>query len=157
MLLPDATQLVVTEAKLNSPLSGGTRNAPTYDQAARNVACIAELLSRADCRPADMHSLAFLVLAPQEHIKDGDIPEKLDKHSIERAVRTRAQAFSPDLDAWLEGWFIPALQAMTITPISWEQLLQDIASHDPLTAEPMTAFYEKCLKYNLIANRFVPA
>ena len=157
VLLPDARQCVVTEAKIHSPLSGGTRNAPTYDQAARNVACIAELLSRADRRPADMHSLAFLVLAPQEHIKEGDIPQKLAKHSIERAVRTRAQAFSPDLDAWLEGWFLPALQSMTIMPISWEQLIRDIASHDEHAAEAMTTFYEKCLKYNSIANRFVPA
>jgi hypothetical protein len=157
MLLPDATQLIVTEAKIHSPLSGGTRNAPTYDQAARSVACIAELLSRADRRPADMHSLAFLVLAPQEHIKERDIPEKLEKHSIETAVRARAQTFSPDLDAWLEGWFVPALLAMTIMPISWEQLLHDIASDDKLTAQAMTAFYEKCLKYNSIANRFVPA
>jgi hypothetical protein len=104
-----------------------------------------------------MPSLAFLVLAPQEHIKKGDIPAKLEKHSIERAVRTRAQAFSPDLDAWLEVWFLPALQAMTIMSVSWEQLLHDIASHDELTAEAMTAFYEKCLKYNSVANRFVPA
>jgi hypothetical protein len=157
MLLPDATQLVVTEAKIHSPLSGGTRNAPTYDQAARNVACIAEILSRADRRPAEMHSLAFLVLAPQEHIKEGDIPEKLEKHSIEKAVRTRAQAFSPDLDAWLEGWFLPALQAITIMPISWEQFIRDIASHDVHTAEAFTTFYEKCLTYNSIANRIVPA
>ena len=40
-LLPDATQFIVAEGKMFSPLSGGTRNAPTYDQAARSIACIA--------------------------------------------------------------------------------------------------------------------
>src|SRR3990172_10319899 len=40
-LLPNASQLVVTEAKMFSPLSAGTQNAPAYDQAARNFACIA--------------------------------------------------------------------------------------------------------------------
>jgi len=58
-LLPEAEQLVVTEAKIHSPLSGFTRNAPTYDQAARNVACIAELLSRVSRRPNELKTLAF--------------------------------------------------------------------------------------------------
>ena len=47
-LLPDATQLMVIKAKIFSPLSGGTRNAPGFDQAARNVACITRLLARAN-------------------------------------------------------------------------------------------------------------
>ena len=154
-LLPDAKQFVVTEAKIHSPLSGGTRNAPAYNQAARNVACIAELLSRANRRPTELQSLAFLVIAPQEHIDEGSISGKLEKTSIEDAVRTRAQAFSPELDTWLEEWFLPTLQAMTIMAISWEQLIRDIASQDEHTARGLTTFYERCLRYNSTANRLM--
>ena len=38
-LAADATQFIVTEAKMFSGLSAGTTRAPEYDQAARNVAC----------------------------------------------------------------------------------------------------------------------
>src|SRR5205814_10158969 len=62
-LSPDAHQLVVVEGKLYNRLSAGVRNAPYYDQAARTVACMAEILRRAG-RPAEsMDDLAFLVIA----------------------------------------------------------------------------------------------
>jgi len=156
-LLPDASQFVVTEAKIYSPLSPGTRNAPTYDQAARNVACVAELLSRAHRQPNEMNSLAFFVVAPRRHINEGAIGEKLGKTSIEKAVRSRAQAYSPELDPWVEDWFLPTLQAMTIMPLSWEQLIADIASQDGVAAQALSSFYERCLKYNTVPRNFVPA
>ena len=156
-LLPKPEQLVVTEAKIHSPLSGGTRNAPTYDQAARNVACIAELLSRVSRRPNELRTLAFYVVAPQQHINEGAISAKLQKPSIEKAVRLRAQAFSPELDPWFDEWFLPALESMTIMPLSWEQLILDIKSQDAATAQELGTFYEKCLKYNGGPSRFVSA
>ena len=38
----DATQLVVIEAKLGSPLSSRTTNTPGYDQAARTAVCLVQ-------------------------------------------------------------------------------------------------------------------
>jgi hypothetical protein len=46
-LLPGARQLTVIEAKMASGLSAGTKHAPNFNQAARNVACIAHLLTKA--------------------------------------------------------------------------------------------------------------
>ena len=46
-----ATQLVIAEAKLGSGLSSGVRNAPGFDQAARNVACMANMLYRVGRKP----------------------------------------------------------------------------------------------------------
>ena len=154
-LLPEATQLVITEAKMHSPLSAGTRNAPTYDQAARNVACMSELLSRANVRPPQFKSLAFLVLAPQEHVDEGPIREKLTKTSIEKAVRFRAQAYLGELDPWLETWFIPTLQSIRLEAIPWEGLLAEIANSDKAAHQELTVFYQHCLQYN--TSRFVPA
>ena len=56
----DAEQFVVLEAKLFSPLSAGVRRAATFDQAARNVACIAEVLFRAHRHPAEVKQLVLL-------------------------------------------------------------------------------------------------
>jgi hypothetical protein len=109
-LLPDATQFIVTEAKIFSPLSGGTRNAPTFDQEARSVACISETLRRASRRPSQMTSLAFFVVAPADQINAGVFAKKLDKASLKAAVEGRAQAFGPDLDGWRSEWFLPTLE-----------------------------------------------
>jgi hypothetical protein len=57
-----AEQLVVIEAKLGSGLSSGTKNALNYDQAARNVACIAHMLAAADVPPTSLERLGFYVL-----------------------------------------------------------------------------------------------
>src|SRR5262249_51109438 len=67
-LAKDASQLIVTEAKLFSPLSAGVTHARAFDQAARNVACIAEMLCRAGQQPARFSTLGFFVLAPTEQI-----------------------------------------------------------------------------------------
>jgi len=147
-LLPGAGQFVDIEAKMRSPLSRGTQNAPTYDQAARSVACVAEILSRAGRRPGEIESLAFIVAAPQENLDSGEIAARLEKSSIEAAVRSRAQAFSPELDRWFEEWFLPTLERMTIASLSWESLISDIQDLDESAGQDFATFYEKCLEYN---------
>jgi hypothetical protein len=56
---------VVLESKMFSKLSAGVTNAPYYDQAARTVACMAELSRRVGSEPGQMEALAFLVVAPR--------------------------------------------------------------------------------------------
>jgi hypothetical protein len=154
-LLPNANQLVVAEAKIHSPLSGSTRNAPGYDQAARNVACIAELLNRAKRKPSELKTLAFVVLVPEVHSRDGSILDRLDKLSIQKVVQSRAEAFSPELDGWLLEWFIPTLNAITIKTLSWEQVIRDIADVDQKDSRVLEAFYNCCLMYNLPSSSLV--
>ena len=57
-LLPEATQFLVLEAKMFSGLSPTVNNARYYDQAARNVACMAEVLCRAERNPSFEGTLA---------------------------------------------------------------------------------------------------
>ncbi len=155
-LLDDATQFIVTEAKIYSPLSGGTRNAPTFDQAARNIACITELLFRGKLPPSQMTSLAFFVVAPEAQIKTGVFAQKLDKAAIEAAVQARAEAFSSELGGWVDEWFFPTLEVIRIEALSWESLIRDTASNDPEAFQSLQAFYERCLKYNGLGVRLVP-
>ena len=147
-LLSNARQLVAVEAKIGSSLKGGTRNAPTFDQAARTVACIAEVLSRAGRRPDQMNSLAFLVAAPLANLDKGAIAAKLEKSSIEAAVRSRARTFSPELDHWLEEWYLPTLERITIMALPWERLLTEIQAMDQESGRELDHFYQKCLRYN---------
>jgi len=62
-LKENAKELVVTEAKMFSKLSNGVTNAKYFDQAARNVACIAELAKRASIAPFSFDNIAFYVIA----------------------------------------------------------------------------------------------
>ncbi len=156
-LLDGATQFIVAEAKIYSPLSGGTRNAPTFDQAARNVACITELLYRAKLPPSNMTSLAFFVLAPDAQINTGVFAKKLDKAAISAAVQARAKAFSSELGGWVDEWFLPTLDMIRIEALSWESLIGTTAFNDPEAFQSFQAFYKRCLMYNGPWAGIVPA
>jgi hypothetical protein len=56
---------------MGSLLSAGTSHAPSYNQAARNVACIAHAIpSAADAR-ASLERISFTVVAPRQRIHEG--------------------------------------------------------------------------------------
>ena len=92
-LLAYAKQLIIVEAKIYSSLSGGTRNAPDFDQAARNIACITELLRLANSLPSLMTCLTFFVVAPEVLTKAGIFTQKLNKDAIRKEVQARAEAY----------------------------------------------------------------
>lgn len=89
----DATQLVVIEENLGSPLSSGTTNAPGYDQAARTAACLVHIASKAKVEPSSLTHYGFYVVAPEAQIKAGVFASLVTKESIEEKVRRRAVRF----------------------------------------------------------------
>lgn len=150
-LLPEAKQFVVIEAKLGSPLSAGTANSPGYDQAARNVACIAHLLDDGNIMPSTFDSLAFFVVAPEEKISTGMFTQLLQKDSIENKVRRRVEQYGPKYQDWFNDKFLPVLHHIKIKALSWESLL-NVLPRNTDTAS-LAGFYEKCLDYNLPQQR----
>ena len=70
-LVAPAKQLVIVEAKLGSGLSAGVKNAPTFNQAARNVACLCHLVERGAFALSEGIKLGFFVVAPQSRINEG--------------------------------------------------------------------------------------
>jgi hypothetical protein len=150
---PDATQFLVLEAKLLSRLSGGVTKAPGFDQAARNVACMAEALRRAGRQPAALERLGFYVLAPQGQIEFGLFAAAMRAGSIEEKVAQRVQAYDGDLDAWFNDWFLPTLERIDLVALSWEALIATIAQWNPRGGEALNRFYELCLQYNQPAGR----
>mgnify|MGYP006294179347 CR=1 FL=1 len=90
-LKPDARHLVVVEAKMFSRLSAGVKNAPYYDQAARYVACVAELLRRANRKLSDIERLGLYIVAPDETIDAGWIEACMNRENIRAVVEKRVR------------------------------------------------------------------
>lgn len=148
-LSPNAIQFVVTEAKMYSHLSKGTTNAPYYDQAARNVACVAWAVCQSGRSVGDFRSLGFYVLAPEEQISSGAFESQIKKSSIGKKVELRISAYSEDyqkyneLKRWHSEFFIPTLDRIDIQSISWESAL-DVVDDDSIHD-----FYAQCLRFNV--------
>ena len=152
-LSADAKQLVVLEAKLASRLSIGVKNAPYFDQAARTVGCMAEVLRRSDREPGSMDDLAFLVLAPRARIDDGVFAREIDRESIRAKVRRRAEEFGDDRMAWFEEWFEPTLDRVDLRAMAWEDVIETVAFHAPVDGQLVDTFYGRCLHHTRPRNR----
>ena len=134
---------------MSSTLSSGVKNAGYFNQAARNVACMAEVLYRASAPPADFGSLGFYVIAPVSRIDEGVFSDYMGKDSIRETVQRRVSEFEDAAkDDWFEQWFLPTLTTADIRCMSWEEVLNDIEKHDPVEASELHKFYANCLKFN---------
>ena len=140
VLDPGAAQFVVVEAKLFSPLSAGTKNASGFDQAARNVACMAEVLRQAQRRPEAVSRLAFYLVAPQSQIDSGVFGVLLSPEHLRAKVQERVRPYEGTKDEWYSEWFEPTLKAADVRSVAWEAVL-------PAESE-YAAFYQKCLHFN---------
>jgi hypothetical protein len=143
---PAPKQFIVTEAKLGSSLSAGTKNAPAYDQAARNVACIAHMLAVGGVSPDSLSRLGFYVLAPQQQIEAGVFGDLLSQQSIRAKVAQRIEPYEGVHDGWFQDSFLPILERIELRAIGWEQILEDL----PPTEEraELERFYAQCLAFN---------
>ena len=147
-LASDAAQLTVVEAKIGAPLARGTKNASYFDQAARNVACIAEVLAKAEINPTALNRLDFVVLAPQQVIKHGTFSAAMDLESIQSKVQRRVAAYEGQLDRWYTDRFEPMLAHLRLHTLSWESTIIWIGDHKPHAADELTAYLQSCLDFN---------
>ena len=148
VLLPDAEQLIIIEGKMFSRLSSGVTNAKYYDQAARTVGCMAEVLRLANRRPAKMKSLAFYLMAPQSQIEQGLFTLEMSKESITQKVQQRVSAYKGERNRWLQDWFNPLIDKIEIETFSWEDILQNMVKTNSEYGVEVQNFYHKCLQYN---------
>jgi len=147
-LRPDATHLVVVEAKMFSGLSARVTNAKYFDQAARTVACTVEALCAARRQPADLSRLAFYVVAPQVQFARRVFEKGMGRSSIARKVKRRVTDFGGKKEQWYSEWFQPAFQQMEVGMLSWEELLRTIKEQDPASASAIQWFYEQCIGFS---------
>ena len=147
-----AIQLVVTEAKMFSKLSAGVTNAKYYNQAARNVACIAEIASRAGIVPTSFEDIAFYVIAPKVRVDEGVFSTEMTKDDIRETVQRRVSEYEDQAKLeWFEEWFLPTLKAIRLRCISWEELLAVVSEHNDEDGKELNDFYARCLEFNKFA------
>jgi hypothetical protein len=93
-----------------SKLSSGVKNASYYNQAARNVACIAEVLRRVDKKPMELSTLRFYVLAPKSQIDDGIFKQQMTRKHIKETVERRIKEYDVSKDDWRQiGLCLPLI------------------------------------------------
>lgn len=147
VLCSEATQFIVCEAKLGSGLSPRTKNAPGYDQAARNVACMAYMLGMANVPVDQLKRLAFYVIAPRKQIENRMFGSLITLESVRAKVRARvAQYEDADMDQWYRTLFEPVLDKIDLGVLSWESILQALPESEEVAG--MREFYAKCLAFN---------
>ncbi len=89
-----ADQFVVIEAKMFSNLSRGTKNALEYNQAARNVACMAHTIEKSGIRVGDLKSVGFFVIAPhrdRRSSRNTNLESSMRADAIRSAVKLRIE------------------------------------------------------------------
>ncbi len=145
LLEKGCSQFVVCEAKMFSKLSNGTTKAPTDDQSALSVGCIAHMLSQLGRPVEEIQSLGFFVFAPKSEINHPGLASRMHKDSIrkgleERVASYRGEACFENMQAWLEQWALPTVEHIQLGLCSWESLL-DQSAHSGALRE----FYGLCL------------
>jgi hypothetical protein len=150
-----ATQFVVFEAKIGSKLSGGTKNAGNYDQAVRNVACMAEALRRAKRPVKALDSLGFFVISPEKSVSTHALT--LTSESMLRKIDERIGQYEPPrrdaLQQWKAEWFQPLLERAEITTDSWENVIHRAKSASPNYGEAYDLFYQRCLGFAGVTSK----
>jgi hypothetical protein len=147
-LAPAARQFVVTEAKLFSGFSPGTKRARSYDQAARTVACIAEVLHRGGHDPTAFDQLGFVVLAPEELIAHSGLRTLCEKDGIAERVRQRVFSYEGMKEKWYEESFLPLLAQLDIRVLSWEEVVEAIRTSKPDDGADLWHFLQRCIAFN---------
>jgi len=147
-LSPTASQFIVLEAKMFSPLSPGITHASYYDQAARSVACMAEAISLSGVEIGQINTIGFYVLAPETSIEKGTFVKQLSKSSIQEKVNRRVSAYEGKFKGWLENSFHPTLDVIQIESLSWEYILHWISTQKPDIKKELDQYYQLCLEFN---------
>jgi hypothetical protein len=150
LLEEGCSQFVVCEAKMFSKLSNGTTKAPTYDQAARSVGCIAHMLSQLGRPVESIPSLGFFVFAPKSEINHPGLQGKMQRESIRKALVERVDSYRGEgcfesTREWLERWALPTVERIELGLCSWESLLDRAARSGTQQCETLREFYDHCL------------
>lgn len=140
----------VTEAKMYSKLSTGTKNAHNYNQAARNIACIAKLIyDNKTIQIDNFKKLAFYILLPEEQIKrEPTFISFTDKDNIKTTIKNRISHYpkddvkKKDIFDWINSNLDKFIDKLDVKLITWEELVEK--SNDPNIHD----FYKKCTCFN---------
>lgn len=161
--LPESTkQFVVVEAKMASNLSVGTTRVAKFNQATRNISCMAHSICDAGLKVDDIANVGFVVLAPQVKIDNeaSNLQAAMLPESIRGELDARIELYrSDERDVehkshleWKESHFSPLLERMReegrVAVISWENCLMELRKAQFQQIEDLQNFYDRCLELN---------
>lgn len=157
-LQKNSRQFLVVEAKMMSNLSPSVTNAQGYDQAARNVACMAEAIAASKVESISIEDIGFYVVAPALEVRSGgtNLETCMNPESIRMKVKQRIQAYetldreeASELRGWESAVFAPLLRRLEETNklrvVSWEQCIEAIGDNHAPTADELRVYYRRCL------------
>lgn len=135
---------------MGSLLSSGTSNADLYNQAAHNVACIAHMVATSGAI-GTLERVSFIVIAPKQRITEKAFEDHLAVESLMETVRRRTAMFEGKYDGWFSTVFTPLLPRIQVRAISWENVVETIASVDDQMGDELKEFLRLCLGYNSLS------
>lgn len=149
----DLRRFEVFEAKMHSSLSKGVKSAPWYDQAVRNVACLAFALQAASVSNNDLDRirLGFWVIAPESYINAGRFQTEMSAETMRVKIQMRIGQFQgigfDQLELWRVDYFEPLLNHLLrsnqLRCLSWESLIE--AVNCDTRKKLLSEFYSRCL------------
>lgn len=139
----------IIEAKMFSKLSKGTTHASDYNQAARNIACLAQLIyqERKTLEIKETDKFGFYVFLPEIQKENEKTFEKyMTNNSLIDAIKNRISKYNyEDSETkfnWLNENLDEFINKIDIKLITWEELLGERNDSE------IWKFYDKCIKYN---------
>ena len=134
----------IIEAKMGSNLTPGTSHVKEYNQATRNLVCIAHnCLTKPDCKTF------FYVVAPDKKIKDHDINSQIALDFIKKQIENRFNLYPlEDIEKLNKVPIIKGVENCTITAISYEKWISMIT--DATAKKTLENFYAKAKIWNRI-------
>lgn len=164
-LRPSTRQFIVIEAKMFSNLSVGTKNVPTYNQAARNVACMATTIAQSGMRVENIEAVGFFVIAPHPERRQNrktNLEGYMRSEAIRGAVDQRIALYEREkrpeaakLRDWEKAYFDPLIDRLAskqcLKVLCWDDALSTISRANPSRGEELIKFYQRCLSFEPVA------
>jgi len=159
-LNPGSNQFLVLLSTLKGQLVPGTTNVLWFDHIARTVAAMAKTISNAEINLGQLDRLGlYLVSSNKVPYAKRDFPSFAGKDHIATTLKRRVSLYRgtlsyDQLQEWTTNCFEPALSAMTLGSISWEEVIPFVCQRDPATVRQLPLFYKTYLDLNLRAGAF---
>lgn len=153
-LSKECKQFIVIEAKIFSRYSKGTKNAPDYNQVARNVACMCNIISDSQKDLDKFEEIKFYTFLPEEQIeKEKSFEKYIVKENIKSVVKKRIDSYNSRDDYnnklnWYNRYFIKFVDKIQTGLVSWEEIIDFIVKNAPNYGIKLQLFYKNCLDYN---------
>jgi len=139
VVLTDMPEILgIIEAKMGSNLSKGTTNATDYNQASRNVCCLAHTTQNSDC-----HTF-FIIAAPQSTIDNYNFEEQIKQISgqINERFELSEIPYSKEIEK--------KVGECEVSIISYEDWINELKNNE--VKEVLIDFYNQCKKWNKIQD-----